>query len=325
MHLDFIHGSLTASEYNMNTNRLLFAVNLFLSCPGRFLSALIFYLNSRIRKTGTLLFVTAMLVLVSACKKSVLDNDSFLKSNRKYEIAVEGGINTLMPSQYIRLTVPSINADSVPQPLTKASVVVNDGKADIIFKETSPGLYMGTNKKDPNYNTAYTLTIKYNSKIYTAVDTLRQVVNIVDDFLPISTTVLSDNSVRGVIPKHTFGYLNPNKWYIAYGDISLWDPSKFDQAKYYSYTHFLGSPNSLYPLNSLKREFTLEKDKYIYIYKISVSEDYEKYLYAIFMETDWNGLFSGVPVNVEGNVSGNAQGYFAVSDIDLRKYKASDL
>lgn len=294
MHLVFILGSLTASKSKMNNIRLLFI-----------------YLLS------TLIF--------SACKKDFFKKDSFLDANRKYDMTVEGGINTLLASQYIRLTVPALHPDSIPLPISKASVVVNDGKSNLIFKETSPGIYMATNKNDPNYNKAYTLTIKYNDKTYTAVDTLRQVVNIVDDFLPLSAVKQVDSLVKGVIPKHTFGYLNPNKWFIAYSGISLWNPSKFDQTKYYSYTHLLGSPNSLYPLNNLKRDFILDKDNYITIYKISLSENYAKYLYSVFMETDWNGLFSGVPVNVEGNVSGNAQGYFSVSDIDVRRYKAGDL
>ncbi len=263
--------------------------------------------------------------MFSSCKKSILEKESFLTPSRKYDIAVEGGINTLFASQYIRLTIPALHPDSTPMPIRNASVVVNDGKSDLIFRESSPGIYMATNRNDPNYNKAYTLTIQYNNKTYTAVDTLRQVINIVDDFLPLSVLKQADNSVKGVIPKHTFGYLNPNKWFIAYSGIPAWNPSNFDQTIYYSYTHFLGSPNSLYPLNNLKRDFILAKDDFITIYKISLSENYAKYLYSVFMETDWSGLFSAVPVNVEGNVSGNAQGYFSVTDIDSGRYKASDL
>jgi hypothetical protein len=271
-----------------------------------------------------ILLLIACVLLFSACKKGILSKDQFLTPVKQYEISVEGGINTLDPLQYIRLSIPSLHPNELPIPIRKASVVVNDGRSNLIFKETSPGIYRGTSINDANYNKAYTLTIIYNDKKYTAVDTLRQVVNIVDDFLPLSTTIEQD-VVKGLIPKHTFGYLNPNKWLIAYADIPLWDPSKFDQTQYYSYTHLLGSPNSLYPLNKLKRAFSISKDANITIYKISLSENYAKYLYAVFMETDWNGLFSGVPVNVDGNVSGNAQGYFSVSDIDVRRYKASDL
>lgn len=271
------------------------------------------------------LFLLLVLVFFS-CKKSKLDKDSFLNPSRVYDLAVEGGFNTLGPLQYIRLTKPALHPDSVPNPIRKASVVVNDGRADIIYRETNvPGVYQGVNRNDPNYNHAYTLTIMYNGKTYTAVDTLRQVVNIIDDFLPLSTGQHADNAIAGTIPKHTFGYLNPNKWFIAYQDIALWNPAKFDQTRYYSYTHLLGSPNSLYPLNTLKRTFTLGQEEYISIYKISLSENYARYLYSVFMETDWSGLFSSVPVNVDGNVSGNVQGYFSVSDVDYRRYKAKEL
>lgn len=271
-------------------------------------------------------FLAFFYVAAMGCKKGFLDNDGFLKPGRAYDLSVEGGYNTYSVSQYIRLTKPALYPDSAPTPISKAIVVVNDGRADIIYKETkTPGVYMGSSNSDPNYNNAYTLTIKYNGKSYTAVDTLRQVINIVDDFLPLSTRRVDGKIVLGTIPKHTFGYLNSNKWFIAYQDIPLWNPSRFDQTKYYSYTHLLGSPNSLYPLNNLKRTFSLGEDDGIFIYKISLSENYAKYLYSVFMETDWSGLFSGVPVNVQGNISGNAQGYFSVNDIDFKRYKAKEL
>lgn len=264
-----------------------------------------------------------LLLGLNGCKKSF--DDRFLTPNRQYDLAVEGGFNTRFATQYIRLSKPALSADVDPVPISKAVVTINDGKSDLVFKESSSaGIYTATNKNEPNYNGAYTLKVVYNDKTYTAVDTLRQVVNIVDDFLPISTKALPDGLYSGTIPKHTFGYLNPNKWMISYQNIPLWNPGKFDQSKYYSYTHFLGSPNSLYPLNNLKRTFLLGKDDFITIYKISLSERYAKYLYDAFMETDWSGLFSSVPVNVMGNVTGNAQGYFYAVDVDARRYKASE-
>lgn len=272
------------------------------------------------------LLVFLAIVLLIACKKSDLDNNGFLKPGRTYDLAVEGGFNTFTVSQYIRLTKPALYPDSAPTPISKASVVVNNGRVDMVYRETKTlGVYMATSNDDPNYNKAYTLTIKYNGKTYTAVDTLRQVVNIVDDFLPLSTRTVDSKTVEVNVPKHTFGYLNSNKWYISYKDIPTWHPSRFDQTKYYSYTHLLGSPNSLYPLNNLKRKFSLAKDDGVLIYKISLSENYAKYLYAVFMETDWSGIFSSVPVNVQGNVSGNAQGYFSANDIDFKRYPAKDL
>ncbi|KIO76389.1 hypothetical protein TH53_15435 [Pedobacter lusitanus] len=275
-----------------------------------------------------LLLLFLLPALMNSCKKST-DKVSFDQPKRQYDLAVEGGINTLTQTQFIRLSKPSSKADIKPSAISKATVTVNDGIKDIIFKETSTaGLYSGTNNPNiPNYNKAYTLTIRYDNKTYTAVDTLRQVVNITDDFLPFTVKKNAGGTYDGTIPKHTFGYLNPNKWWISYTGIPVWNPSKFDgtETTYFSYTHFLGSPNSLYPLSNLKRTFSLMSEDVITIYKFSLSKEYAKYLYGVFLETDWKGLFSNVPVNVNGNVSGNAQGYFYVTDIDYQKYKVSGL
>ena len=295
----FIHGSLIALKYKMKYSFVYF-----------------FWL-----------FALLGLSFSTGCKKENLEENFFRNPGKEYDMAVEGGFNTLTANQFIRLTKPSLNPDSTPQPIRKASVVVNDSRADIIYREsaTIPGVYVGSFRGDPNYNNAYKLTIKYAGKTYTAVDTLRQVVNIVDDFLPLSTRINSEQKIDGNIPKHTFGYLNPNKWYISYGENPFWNPSQFDQSSNYSYTHFLGSPNSLYPLNNLRRSFTLGPEEFIYIYKISLSAKYSQFLYSVFMETDWNGLFSSVPVNVAGNVTGNVQGFFSVMDVDFRRYRAKEL
>ncbi|WP_090559556.1 hypothetical protein [Pedobacter hartonius] len=272
------------------------------------------------------IFVLCILAaFAGACKKSN-EEIEFRAPGKIYDITVEGGINTFYRDQYIRLTKPALNPDSLPAAIRNAVVTVNDGRADLVFKETAEaGVYSAANTRSPNYNQAYRLTIVYKGKTYTAVDTLRQVVNINDDYLPLAVSKTADAQYNGTIPKHTFGYLNPNKWWICYGAIPKWDPSKFMLTQYYNYTHFLGSPNSLYPLTNLKRNFTLGAEDVVTIFKISISEGYAKYLYGVFLETDWNGLFSSVPVNVNGNISGNSQGYFSVSDVDRRMYKAKEL
>lgn len=276
----------------------------------------------------TVAYILLLLLLqgmFSACKKNSGDI-AFDAPQKHYDLTVEGGLNTSAFGNYIRLTKPSLNPDSLPQPIRKAVVTVNDGTADLAFRETAaiPGVYFAAATRSPNYNYGYKLTIKYNNQIYTAVDTLRQVINIVDDYLPLSVRKI-DTLYTGTIPKHTFGYLNPNKWWISYTGVPDWRPSNFAEAKYYSYTHVLGSPNSLYPLTDLKRTFALAGKSGIIFSKISISERYARYLYALFLETDWNGVFSSVPVNVSGNVSGNAQGYFSVSDVDRRPYRVEEL
>ena len=70
---------------------------------------------------------------IIACKKNALDHDSFLKPGRIYDMAIEGGFNTLTTSQYIRLTKPALHPDSLPSPVRKATVMINDSKSDIDF------------------------------------------------------------------------------------------------------------------------------------------------------------------------------------------------
>ncbi|TZF86517.1 hypothetical protein FW774_02295 (plasmid) [Pedobacter sp. BS3] len=250
----------------------------------------------------------------------------FMKSETIYDLAVEGGINTYQRTQYIRLTKPALHPDSLPKPVSNADVKVNDGKNNIAFHETATrGVYSAVVNNNTNYNKVYTLTIRYNNREYLATDTLRQVININDDYLPLSAIKMASGNVSGIIPKHTFGYLYSSKWLIAYRGIPAWNPAKFDEANYYSYTHSLGSPNSLYPLTNQSRKFELKADEFITIYKFSMTERYARYLYALFQETEWKGIFSGVPAKINGNISGNAQGYFYVTDVDVRRYRTSEL
>ena len=245
---------------------------------------------------------------------------------RSYNLVVEGGISTLQTTQYIRLSEPVAKVDDVPLPASGAIVSVNDGDRDITFRETStPGVYSGVVLRNSNYNKAYTLSVTYKNKRYTATDTLRQVVNIIDDFLPLSCGKQPDGLIRLTLPRHTFGFLNSGKWLIAYPGVPLWNPAKFDNAIYYTYTHSQGSPNSVYPLQNQARITTLQPSDFVSIYKFSLSEEYSRYLYAIFQETDWKGILSSVPGEVTGNLSEGAIGFFYVTDVDFRRYRASEL
>jgi hypothetical protein len=271
------------------------------------------------------IFFIFLITISSACTKGELDNLKLKKPSRPYDVVIEGGINTFHQVQYIRLSSPTFDDDSVAVGISGAKVIVNDGRKDVEFRETNvSGVYSGI-VYNANYNAAYKLTVDYKNKEYTAVDTLKQVVSIIDDFLPLTSSVRIDGNIHLTIPKHTFGFLSSAKWLIAYDGIPLWNSSKFDEIPNYSYTHTQGSPNSLYPLISQLREANVKPSDFIFIYKFSLSDQYSKYLYAVFQETDWKGIFSSVPSEIKGNVSEGAVGYFYAIDLDLRRYRAEDL
>lgn len=266
------------------------------------------------------------LCIASSCSKDETSKIGFSSPKNDYDLVVEGGITTFQTTQYIRLTKPALSPDATPIAVSKATVTINDGKRNIVFKEsTTLGLYSGIVSNNTNYNQAYKLTVIANGKEYTAIDTLKQVVNIVDDFLPLSTMALASPSIQLNIPKHTFGFLNSCKWLISYTGVPIWNPAKFDGTQLYTYTHRLGSPNAIYPLLNQNREAVLKETDLVSIYKFSLSNEYARYLYSIFLETDWRGIFSSSPGKIKGNISGNAEGFFYVTDVDLRKYRVKEL
>ncbi|WP_207532885.1 hypothetical protein [Desertivirga arenae] len=276
-------------------------------------------------KNLTWILVVFLFFLVLACSKENVEEAHFDKRKYNYDLIIEGGINTMQRQQYIRLNKPSFNADSLPKAIDDAVVLVNDGQKDIPFKITStPGVYSGNIIQNQRYNQAYKLIVRYNGKEYTAIDSLIQVVNIIDDFIPLSILRYPDKSLELNIPKHTFGFNSSAKWFIAYKNPGLWNASKFDSLSY-SYTHSFGAPNSIYPLLNQKRQEKIGLDDFVTLYKFSLSSGYSKYLYSVFLETDWRGIFSSAPGVIKGNVSNGALGYFYVTDVDVRRYKVSEL
>ncbi len=272
------------------------------------------------------LFLLLLVLAFAACGKDPLDGMKFNPPGKQYDLVVEGGITTFQKTQYIRLTEPVFSVDSSFHPARGATVTIFDGASEVSFKETTtPGVYSGLVLNNTNYNHAYRLTVKYKNKVYTAVDTLRQVVNIIDDFLPLGTIKQTSGDIRLNIPKHTFGFLNSCKWLIIYNGLPAWNPANFDESTNYTYTHSQGSPNSIYPLINQTRQAVMPPTDYVYIFKFSLSEAYSNYLYSVFQETDWKGIFSAVPGEIKGNLSEGANGFFSVVDVDVRRYRASEL
>jgi hypothetical protein len=239
---------------------------------------------------------------------------------------VEGGINTFQQDQYLRLSTPALLPEQAGQPISKAFISVNDGISDINFTETViPGVYTAKFINNANYDHAYTLKVIYKNKQYVAVDTLKKVSLINVKYIPMSTIVLKNGKVRLTIPKHTFGVAIPQQWLIAYKGIPNWDPQKFDVKYPFSYSHVFGSPNALYPLIQETRTIDLNLNDSVTIYKFSLSNNHSRFLYNVFQETDWKGLFSTQPGKIIGNISGNGQGYFYADDVIMQRFLVKDL
>lgn len=253
-----------------------------------------------------LMFISCLFLL--SCKKSVVDE------GQAYDMIVEGGINTLYKEQYILLKkLDGLHSNTMTVGISGADVRVSNGPNTIEFKDLGGGLYLGElfDLKDTVGN-QFQLTITLNGKSYKAQDELVPVIPTEKALLPVEK-VLVNNNWEVKVSKHLFGMRASNKWLILpQKEFEKDEASTFRSP--YSYSYRLGAPNVLNTLLGRTYNYQVPKNDSVVVSKFSVSPRYARFLYNLFQETEWKGLLSSIPANVEGNVSNNALGFFYVMD-----------
>lgn len=260
------------------------------------------------------------LILVS-CKKELIDKINFNKTALQYDLVIEGGVNTYSNKQFIRLSKPSYNVNHNIEGISNAEVYINNLK---LTETSNPGIYSAIIPENKSYGFPYRLKIIYNNNTYFAEDTLKKVTPIVLSNLNIIAQMQNENLVISV-PKHIFNSVEPGKQFYQFQGEIDWDPSQLAVSQAYAYTHVFAPLNGLYPILEHRTSITLHPEDSVKIYKFSVSNAYEKYLFNLFQETDWRSIFSGNPGLIKGNISGNALGYFYCTDVTSKKILVRDL
>ncbi|GGE52534.1 hypothetical protein EV200_102294 [Pedobacter psychrotolerans] len=263
-------------------------------------------------------FAIILTLILNGCKK----NEATIPV--PYDLIIEGGIYTNSKRQYIRLSKPISRYEKNLPTVKNAIVIINDGENDIYFKETEkPGIYSGIVENNKNFFEPYTLTVEYDNKRYTAVDTLTPVYPIDLNYIPASAMMV-DNQVRLNVPKHNFGTLWSQQWLIL-PEGELMAEEHLSKNYPFSYSHSYGTPNALHPLTQKGRVLNLAPNSLVNIYKFSLSAEYSAYLYRLFQETDWKGILSAAPGNIKGNISGNANGFFYTTDVEMQTRSVNSL
>lgn len=246
-------------------------------------------------------------VLLS-CEKSVVERE------QSYDMIVEGGINTLYREQYILLKRLNISsAGTITQGIDAAVVTVRNGPNNIIFEDLGDGLYKGElfDLKDTVDN-LFQLRIESNGRIYEAQDQLVSIIPIEKSFIPAEKSD-AHPYFRVKVSTYLFGMRNSNKWLILpKKELSNESITVFKAP--FSYSFKSGAPNVLNTLLASSYSYEMSKKDSLVIAKFAISPRYAKFLYNLFQETKWKGLLSAVPANIQGNISGNALGYFYVMD-----------
>jgi hypothetical protein len=273
-------------------------------------------------------------LLFSACEmKEIGLSDLNLSTNgHQYEIAVNCYITTENANHYIKLSQPGNYAHTTEsQAVSNAEIYITDENENIyLFAETDEkGVYMSVDMFQPVVYELYILTISINNKQYTAQTTVASVSDIESDNMPLPR---EDENVTGSMIyfsglKHTFGYSENVKWLWLYANDNLSNyKNPFSPDINFNYSHKGGEPQGFFPDNLYGFGTAGEINDTVLVRKYSVSDEYHKFLLALFSETDWKtGIFSTISGNLPTNISQGGTGYFYISDIKTAEIPITEL
>ncbi|MET4082630.1 hypothetical protein ABIB40_002590 [Pedobacter sp. UYP30] len=249
-------------------------------------------------------------VALVSCKKELINKVQFQNPVLSYDLAIEGGVNSLELTQFIKISKPAFRISDHVLPINDAQVFINDVELKIA---NSDGLYSTNLIDSKRYNTIYRLKIIYKGNTYNAEDTLKKV-EAIDPKEGNIRKEKTDEKTFFSIPKHVFNATKAAKLFYQLPGQQPWSPAFFGASAYRSFIHTSAPPYGLSPVLEKRTNYEFMQTDSITVYKFSVSTGYEKFLYEAFQETDWKSLFSSTPGSIKGNISGNALGYFSCSD-----------
>ena len=270
--------------------------------------------------------------MLSSCDLQEVDiNDiNFSNKSHQFEIALDCYITTELQQHYIKLTKPAdYSSGRLLSPISNAIVYVSDSSNDYLFFETEyEGIYKSDNAFAPIVGGKYNLYIKVDDKEYFASDSVVSVSKI--DFLQMKLPqrdygVTGGNSIYFNGDRHDFGYPENNRWLWLDEPLDFYH-HPFSYEMHFNFTHKGAEPQGLFPEISYGYGFRGAPTHSITIRKYSISDDYHKFLLALFSETEWKaGIFSTISGNLPTNISHGATGYFYIMDVDFKEITVNDL
>lgn len=251
-----------------------------------------------------------LLFLLFSCEKKT---DWKIKADEEVIVVVEGIILNKKNESYIKLTKQAKTLNEIPDPISKADVVVFDGKKIILFNEstTIPGLYKADSNFIGTINKVYYLSITYQDKVYSANDYMIAC----SPFESVKFKKSTENNKFFEIDE-SFVSDEPAIWeiYLDWSHIndSLQTEGNIKKAILYYYT---------LKTIDVSQGFAPDKNKIIFPAgtkvvqkKYSLSNKHAEFIRTMLSETEWRGyLFDVTPANTASNLTEGAVGFFGAS------------
>ncbi|MFN5209074.1 MAG: DUF4249 domain-containing protein [Bacteroidota bacterium] len=275
--------------------------------------------------TTTCLLLAIASVFIS-CEKEI----NLELKNTSPKLVVEGnilwGIDTVINQQELKISLSAnYTGNTSPQPVTNASVMVNDGTNTHIYNHIGNGIYRSSFIAATN-NT-YKLIIKYGEDEYHAFETLKAGGAGIDS-LSINYFPSALGSPEGnFITVNTTDPLNERNyylWQLYINDSLMINPSPGNIYRAIQKDEFFnGQPLFNYlPFDN----FPVLTGDIARLHQLNISEQMYNYYYSIFNLTAYSPVSGDVPPGkIKGNIINinnpdkNALGYFGACSISITK------
>ncbi|MDA9820776.1 DUF4249 domain-containing protein [Salibacteraceae bacterium] len=270
-------------------------------------------------KTAVYLILSAL--LLTSCTE-VIDFDL---NDSQTRIVIEGEITNEQKAHEIRVTEStSYYYSEEPPAVSGATVTISDGANTFVLTEvdTLPGVYRTEPTVEGKLGERYTLNVTYDNQTYTAVDTMRGVVDMESVFVvPVEDTLFTTDTFYWII---MFGQENP-----GLGDHYVWDyylngvlQTEPLVEKAFGRDDFVdgASPSEGWPVFNNIPYDAFEVGDSISLEIRSVSGEYFDFIIESLLNTAFRGgFFDGPPANVSSNIDNGAIGFFRASAVSRKK------
>ncbi len=269
----------------------------------------------------------SFLLALTACNEEEVDLH-FADGDIPYEIVVQGGVCSVMGKQLVYISKPMSVNDTIAIPVSNATVEVSDGQNAYAYCETeNAGEYASIDEFAGKVGKTYSIMIEYEGRKYFGSDNMVECDSIQVEYLPVSVTLYKDiiDHIEINQADHTFGYKSRNIWINGYIIDTVPSPSIIYSWDH-TYTHSVTYPQGVFQTRDVTYGFGGRPDDYIRFVKMSVSDNYYKYLISKLNLTEWaSGTFSTIPDNVYTNMSKGCTGYFFASDVKILTVQCKNL
>lgn len=279
------------------------------------------------------LIIVILYLASNSCTKEEVPIDFLTSKSNLPEVIVHGAVLSIHGKQFVRLSKPKSTAigDSII-PISNAQITLFDGEKYYSYKESKiAGEYFTIDSILLSAGKEYSLNIKINKKKYVAKDEMK-LCNY-NGVLPINE--ITYDQMGRVYTKsyiHNFGFCDNNMWILNHHFDSIGNPYEYLSPKIIMdypiilFTHNSALPQGLFANKTVSTGGAGNSEQIEEYIKLSVSDNYYKYLISMFNLTDWSsGLFSTIPGNTYTNLSKGATGYFFASDVKKIRIKFKDM